>query len=100
MNSHDLFYFISAISIGLVSLFLCWVLYEVATLVHRSNAIVDDVTQKIQAVEETLEGFVQKIQNPLNYLGLLAGSGKTILSALQGKKKQKKSALFDDDNES
>ncbi len=103
-SARELFYFVASIALAWVAVLLCWALYEVATLLRRSNQIVDDVQQKISNVERFADHLKETLMNPLSYAGLLAGGGKALWALFkdkQGKKikdpkGRKKSDLFDD----
>lgn len=103
-DTQDILFLSLSVAAIFITIFLCWALYELATLLRRSNEIVADVQLRIAQIEQMAVSVKEKILNPLSYLGVLAGGGKTVFSMLkkyqegkEGKKKGKrKSELFDE----
>lgn len=106
-GAQDTLYIVLAIAVSWVTVFLCWALYEIATLVRRTNRIVEDVQKRVTQIEHAVESFKEKIANPLTLLSGLAGGGKAVYSLLKNREakksskssKKKKSELFDDEEE-
>lgn len=107
-DTKDILFVVLSVGSVWITAFLCWALYELATFLRRSNKIVDDVQHKIRQVEDTATAIKEKLINPLSYMGLLAGGGKSLFSMFKkrqakqlGKKskKAKKSDLYDDAEE-
>lgn len=108
-DTKDILFVVLSVGSVWITAFLCWALYELATFLRRSNRIVDDVQRKIRQVEDTATAIKEKLINPLSYMGLLAGGGKSLFSmfkkrqakqsAKKLKKGKKKSDLYDEDEE-
>ncbi len=84
-TSQDLFYLVAAISLLWVTCFLCWALYEVARLVRRGNALVDDAEEKIRIVEDAITGVVEKVTNASNYFSILGEVVKSGVAMIQSR---------------
>jgi hypothetical protein len=107
MSTQELLYVILIIATSLVTGFLCWALYELATLLHKANRVVDETAQKISRIEHMIIDLKDKLTHSVNYLGLLAEGGKALLTMFQRKeekdeqekssRRKKKSELFDDE---
>ncbi len=101
----DTLYVVLSVSVGLVAVFLCWALYEIAMFVRTSNQIVADVQLRITQLEQAAGSLKEKFINPLNYLSLLTGGSKALYSVVKGRKEKKaskvkrnkKSELFDEE---
>src|SRR5689334_6320988 len=107
-NTQDILFIVLSVAAVWITVFLCWALYELATLLRRSNHIVADVQEKITQIENAAVSLKEKLINPLSYLGLLTGGGKALFSMLKerkqkksskNQKRSKKSDLYDDDAE-
>ncbi|MBU1034876.1 MAG: hypothetical protein ABH861_03400 [Patescibacteria group bacterium] len=86
INASDLLYFISALAILFVAGFLCWTLYELASLLHRANEIVDEAAKKLSALERALLSMKSKLEYSTKALGLIIEGGKAALSAFTGRR--------------
>ncbi|MSR85219.1 hypothetical protein EXS71_02150 [Candidatus Uhrbacteria bacterium] len=82
ISPHDLLYFAGAISLVLVTIFFCWVLYEIARLIKQANDMVGDTRKKIERVENAIALIGEKLGMSAQYLSLIAAGGKQLLSFL------------------
>lgn len=111
-STQDLLMLVLSIAVGWVAVFLCWALYEAATLLHQANRVVTETREKISRLERAAVMIKDKLEHSVMYLGMLAEGGKSLLGMFRkgthkddeeeeeskpskGKKK-KKSELFDE----
>jgi uncharacterized protein YoxC len=87
LSSHDALLFAGAISILFVSGFLCWVLCELARLLHQTNQLVEETHEKINRVEAFVEEITERIGSASQYLGIMATAGKEIFGWVRDRKK-------------
>lgn len=97
LDTKQLLYFVLSISVIWTTFFLCWALYELATLSRRARSIVDEAAQRVTRLEETWEAWKEKLVNPLTYMNALVGGGKGLYSAFQGRKNAKKKSRVDEE---
>ena len=76
LTSQDLWYFIAAFCVLIVTGFLAWALYEIARLIHQANLIVSETRHKVENLGERLAGLSK-------YLGLAIEGGREAISYLQ-----------------
>ena len=99
----DVLYLVLAISIGWVAIFLCWSLYEIAKLLHQTNALVTDTREKISRLERAIVAIKEKFETSANYLGAIAEGGKSLLNFLhvteEKKEKRRKTKKQDEEEE-
>lgn len=99
----DILYIVLAVAAVWITVFLCWALFEVATLVRRANRIVNDATEKLSRVEKVIVAAKEKLENSAKYLGILAEGGRAVVSMFKDreeretKRSKKKSELFDEE---
>ncbi|MFH1078058.1 MAG: hypothetical protein V1745_02105 [Patescibacteria group bacterium] len=100
----DILYIVLAVAAVWVTVFLCWALFELATLVRRANRIVEDATEKLSRVEKAIIAAKEKLENSAKYLGILAEGGRAVVSMFKDREereikhgKKKKSELFDEE---
>lgn len=82
LSMHDLLYLVGAISLAWITVFLCWVLFEIGKLIHQANELVSDTREKIGRVERAVAMIGDKLGSTSQYLGYIAEGGKQLLSFL------------------
>ncbi len=82
ISSQDVLFIVGAGCLLAVSVFLCWVLSEIAQLIHQANDVVGDTREKISRVESAVIGVTEKLSSVSQYLGFIAEGGKQIMSFL------------------
>lgn len=101
IDTQNLLYVVLSVAALWITAFLCWLLYEGATFLHRTNKIAKSIQDTLAQAEMAVGAIRSKILNPLSALGLLSGGGKALFSMFKkakGKKsKKKKSELFDEE---
>ncbi len=85
----DVLYLVLAISAGWIAIFICWMLYEIAKLLHQANALVTDTREKISRLEHAVMAVKEKLESSATYLGAIAEGGKSLLSFLHTKEEKK-----------
>jgi len=83
--SREVYYVVASICLGLITIFLCWALYEIATLVKRANHVVDEADEKIHEIEASARGLLDRITNITSYAHLLGEGMKTVMGYIQAK---------------
>ncbi len=89
-NSLDLLYFVLAIGVIWIAVFMVWLLGEAAYLIHQTNRMVKDTRDKIGRFERAVLSIKDRLESSAGYLGVLAEGGKTLMSYLQTRKKKKR----------
>lgn len=80
MASQELLSLVGAFSLLCVTIFLCWVLFEIGKLVHQANEMVKDTREKMGRLERAVLAIGEKMSNVSHYLGFIAEGGKQMLS--------------------
>jgi uncharacterized membrane protein len=80
VTTQDLFFLILAIVTGGVGIFLCWAMYEVASMLHQGNEMVTETREKISRIEDAISNLKDRFESSTNYLGMLAKGGKAIMA--------------------
>ncbi len=84
--SREVYYVVASICLGLITVFLCWALYEIARLVKRANHVVDEADTKIHELEASARGLLEKVTNLTSYASLFGEGVKTVMGYVQAKK--------------
>ena len=80
-STQDLFFLVAAISLGWVSAFVCWSLFEVGKMLHQMNTFVTDARERIQKLESAITGIKNAAETALSIGAKLLGAN------IKGKKK-------------
>lgn len=84
-TTQDLFYLIGAVSLVLITIFLCWALYEIARLGKQVNEVMEETRDKMGRLERTILSLGEKLSTTTHYLGYIAEGGKQLLGFLHRK---------------
>ncbi|MFH1598345.1 MAG: hypothetical protein ABIB97_04760 [Patescibacteria group bacterium] len=92
-TSKDVLNIVIASAIGLVTLFVCWLLWYVIRVMRQANHLVDSIKAKVEAIDGILKSIRQKLDNSASHLSLLAKGITQIMGYLKTRqdKKSKKS---------
>lgn len=88
-STNDLFYLVATIVIIWVAVFLCWALYELATLLRQGNKVVGETREKIARVETAAMAIRERVESTLSYFGTFAEIGKTAMSFFKSREEEK-----------
>ena len=93
-STKDLLFLVLSIVIVWIGAFICWALYEIAKMLHQANELIADTRDRISRVESVIMNIKEKLGSSMNYLGMLAEGGKSVLSFLRSaqEKKEKRRA--------
>lgn len=91
-TSKDILFLVLAVSVGVFTIFLVWLVAEVAIMLRRFNRFVGEIQEIARKIERTLAGIRDKLEHSANVLPALV-KGVTELvhwfSGDEGPKKQK-----------
>ncbi len=76
----DLLTLIGSVCLIFITIFLCWMLYEIARLVRQGNQMVEETREKVGRVEEAFLHIAEKMGAASQYLGLIATAGRELFS--------------------
>lgn len=83
--SREVYYLIAAICFLVITIFLCWALFEVARLFRRANHLVDEADTKLHEIESTIRGLLERITSFTSYAAILGEGIKSIMGYLTAK---------------
>ena len=80
-TSQDLFFLALAIAVVFLTGFICWSLYEIGSLLHKMNLLVDDVKEKFESASQAVLSLKERIQSSTNIIKTFS-SGWKVLSRM------------------
>jgi hypothetical protein len=69
MEVQEIFYIVLAFCVLWVTVFTCWGIYQVATMVKRANDVLLEVRHQIERVERAINGVKTKFDAGTMHLG-------------------------------
>jgi hypothetical protein len=91
MQSLDILYYTLAAAVGLITIFLLWMLYYWIRLLQNAVYTVEKVTNVFKKADEVLEMIKEKLHSGGAYLALVANAVKSVMEYV-GEKKGAKNA--------
>ena len=85
----DILYIVLSIGVVWVVVFLCWALYECASLLRKGNQIVERATERVTKIENALVSFKEKFGLSSQVFGVGIAAAKTFMHFVSGAKKKK-----------
>ena len=86
MESLDVLYYVAAASIGLLAIFLAWMLYYVVRILKNAVYTVEKFTTVMKKFDEVLDLAKDKLHSSGTYLALAAEAIKSVVEFVGEKK--------------
>lgn len=96
-NSGDLLNIIIAISILLLTFFICWVLFYVAMSLYNVFKITKETREGLKKAHEVLDFLKKRLKSTLSYVYLLEEIGQKMIELIGNYKKKKETPKSDKD---
>ncbi|MFA4830876.1 MAG: hypothetical protein WC862_02460 [Patescibacteria group bacterium] len=71
-TSQDLLYIVLSLCILWFTVFLCWLLYQAARVLKNANAIIENLTHKLELIADAVEFMRQKVDNVSSHMGIVS----------------------------
>lgn len=100
-SSQAFFWLAFGVAIFGVAAFICWCLFEVATLLRQSNEVVKHTRDVVGGIEEDVAHVREKLGNVMGSLASIAAAARGITSIADkvNSKKPRKHAKSEDEDE-
>ncbi|HAZ28371.1 MAG TPA: hypothetical protein DCY48_01185 [Candidatus Magasanikbacteria bacterium] len=72
-NSQDFLYIVLSLSILWFTVFLCWLLYQAARVLKNANAIMEQLSHKLELITDAIEFIRKKVDNVSTHMGVVSG---------------------------
>ena len=72
-TSKDFLYVILAFCILWFTVFLCWLLYQAARVLRNANKIVENVTEKLELINEAVQYMRSRVDSATKHMGIVSG---------------------------
>jgi hypothetical protein len=98
-TTRELYYLVGSVCLLLITIFLCWALFEVARLFRRANHLVDEADTKLHEIEASARGLLERITSFTSYASILGEGIKSIMGYLSAKTETALEDMEDDEEE-
>ncbi len=78
-SSQDLLYIILSVCALWFTVFLCWLLFQAARFVRNANLIVENVTEKLEMLNEAVNVVKKKMEVMNGHMGLVSSLASTLV---------------------
>lgn len=82
-TSQDILYLTVAVSIGLFTVFLVWIMYYIAQISRQSNEMITDFRSKMEELDATMHVIKDKMQDSVDALSSVSSQITTILDLVR-----------------
>jgi len=87
LDSQDILFMVLALCALWFTAFLCWALYQAATLMRRVHGLVDDVKTRVEELMETVSTIRMRVEGHVSALSSMADGIKKIMDALRSRER-------------
>ena len=85
LGSQDILFIVLAFCALWFTAFLCWLMYQAATLMKHIHGLVDEVKAKISILEETVTSMKRKFDGNVAMVSGIAEGVKRLIEAIRGR---------------
>lgn len=78
-SSQDLLYIILSVCALWFTVFLCWLLFQAARFVRNANVIVENVSEKLEMLNEAVSAVKKKMEVMNGHMGLVSSLASTMV---------------------
>lgn len=102
-TAQDILYITVAISIGLFTVFLVWIMYYIAQISRQSNEMITDFRNKMEELDASVRVIKDKVQDSVDSLSAVSSQITTMLDLVKnftgkGKKSRRRSRDEEDED--
>ena len=90
LESLDILFIVLAFCALWFTAFLCWLLFQAASLVKRIHGLVDELKEKVGRLEEAIAGMKKKFDGNIAMITSIADGVRRIIDAMRSKDKTNK----------
>ena len=86
----DILYFVLSIAVGIIALFLTWLLYQAARFIKNANDIVEIITEKLELINEAVQFMQKRVDKVSRHMNSVTGILTTLVENFVMKKMSSK----------
>jgi hypothetical protein len=86
-NSGDILNIVKAVSIGLLTIFVCWAIYYFAMILRQALKAFRELKGILEKISDAVDSFKEKIEHSTSYLMLIGEGIKKLTEIMKDKNK-------------
>ncbi|MEK9183128.1 MAG: hypothetical protein AAB849_01315 [Patescibacteria group bacterium] len=71
-NSKDLLYIVLSFSVLWVTVFLCWLIYYLVSILRNANDMVEELRERFRGIEDAIRSIRDKMEHATSTLGFVS----------------------------
>jgi len=87
-SSKDILFLVLAFCALWFTAFVCWALYYVISVLRDAANLMEEIHERVRAVDEAVRAVRDKIEHSMGYLGMAATGVKAVLALLERRKEK------------
>lgn len=87
-TSQDILYLVLAFCILWVTVFICWLLYYVVSILRRVETFMGEVEEKMHKMDAAMRGIKDRLEHSVSHLGIIGDAAKHLSKYFIEKKKE------------
>lgn len=92
-SSLDVWHLVASFCLVAITIFLCWTLYELMSVLRQTNEMITEFRGRMSAIEEAIDSIQERLSSFAGMAGMVVQAGKQIASFVADPKEKKKRAL-------
>ncbi len=86
MVTQDILYIVLMFCALWLTMFICWLIYQVVSVVRRANEVLEGVERKIDLVERSFNALKMKVETGMGVFATVAGGLKSVMEMMRKEK--------------
>ena len=72
-STQDFLFIVLSLCVLWFTVFLCWLLYQAARVLKNANAIMEQLSHKLELITDAIEFIRKKVDNVSTHMGVVSG---------------------------
>lgn len=85
LDSQDVLFIVLAFCALWFTVFLCWLMYQAATLLKHVHGLVDEIKAKVASLEDAVMGMKRKFDSNITMVSSIADGIRKIVESLRSR---------------
>jgi hypothetical protein len=87
LGSQDILFIVLAFCALWFTAFLCWLIYQAASLLRHVHGLVDEIKEKVVSLEDAVMGMKRKFDGNISMVSSIAEGVRRLMEAMRSRDK-------------
>ncbi|MEK7183228.1 MAG: hypothetical protein AAB776_01195 [Patescibacteria group bacterium] len=88
LGSQDILFIVLAFCALWFTAFLCWLIYQAATLLRHVHGLVDEIKSRVASLEDAVMSMKRKFDGNITMVSSIAEGVRKIIDAMRSREKE------------